>query len=164
MDNAGMSNWIYYDSFAQEYVLEKEVTAPPERYIPTCKYKGENGVYIENWKDADGRCLSIAYSSDEYYTPMHDAKYEYVCKQNAFHPQRLKSFVIPEEKFDQYINEIYAQMDDDRIKEIISDMEEQIRDCERGYDDSGEAVFDPTAVILNIDQAKTILKELKKEI
>ena len=38
---------IYYDSFTEEYVTEKDYYAPPERYI--AYMKGTEGVYTEKF-------------------------------------------------------------------------------------------------------------------
>lgn len=38
---------IYYDQFTNEYTTEKDIIAPPERYLTT--FRGDNN-YAERWK------------------------------------------------------------------------------------------------------------------
>ena len=95
---------IYYDSFEDSYVLTKDVIAPPERYIPT--YKGENGIYIESWEVNDHKncCMNIAFNENNYYdTNNHYAILRNMMEKNHCKLTRLRYFVIPEHKFDEYV-------------------------------------------------------------
>ena len=42
-----MIDCMYYDSFSNEYVMEPDEIAPPERYAKTLR--GTNGIYIDSW-------------------------------------------------------------------------------------------------------------------
>lgn len=100
---------MFYDTFLNSYVAEKETIAPPERYIET--YRGSKGIYVESWwvknKDIHSAdkplCLNVAYPAEEYYDEKaHDSTLEYMCNRDSVTPIRLRYFVLPEEKFDEY--------------------------------------------------------------
>ena len=93
---------FYYDIFDGEYVLNRIENAPPERYIEIVR--GVNGVCTESWEDGSGKCLTIAYSEEDYYIPpMHDAIYNEMCNKNNFKPRKLRYFVLPKSRFDEVV-------------------------------------------------------------
>jgi len=97
-----ISNMLY-DVFANEYTKEMDPNAPPERYIPT--YRGNKGMYEETWEVEDNNCniLNITYTIDEYYdSERHNARFKLVCGNHK--PVKLRSFTLPEEKFDEYVH------------------------------------------------------------
>ena len=94
---------MYFDSFAERYVLEKDPYAPPERYVETVK--GVPGAYIDHWGDDKGHRLDITYKSDEYYSEEHDRRYRAMCEEQGFKATRLLYFTLPEEKFDEYVKQ-----------------------------------------------------------
>ena len=100
-EGGNMITKMYFDLFAERYVLEKDPNAPPERYMETVR--GVPGVYIDHWVDDKGLCLDIAYTSDEYYSEEHDRRYRAMCEEQGFKATRLRYFTLPEEKFDEYL-------------------------------------------------------------
>lgn len=58
-----MSDYVYWDTFAEKYVIDKDTTAPPERYIFV--YCNDNNIYTETWLVGDDRQLSVAYTADD---------------------------------------------------------------------------------------------------
>ena len=100
-----MIDKMYYDAFTEEYVLEPDPTAPPERYVETIR--GGLGVYVDRWAgECDGQpgyALDIAYTTEEYYSDVHDLRYQEMCEAQNFKATRLICFVLPEEKFDEYV-------------------------------------------------------------
>ena len=58
---------IYYDYFAEQYVTEKDVSAPPERYLTYMK--GTEGIYTEKYSvyvNGDPSfCLDFSYTEFE---------------------------------------------------------------------------------------------------
>ena len=91
---------MYYDAFTNEYTLNINKYAPPERYCPTLR--GEN-QYIDHWESDDGRCLDISYTVEEYYADEHDRRYRSMCEEYNFNPVRLRCFTLPAIKFDKYV-------------------------------------------------------------
>jgi hypothetical protein len=105
---------IYYDYFDNSYVTEKDPYAPPERYLET--KRGPSGKYTEIWlvniEDDDGMpiklddIIQVDFDAEDYY----DHNYHSGCLSMAFAvhsdknimPVRMKTFILPEEKFDEY--------------------------------------------------------------
>ena len=100
-----MVDTMYYDSFAEEYVLKPDPYAPPERYVMTVR--GTPGIYIDHWggehNGISGCALDIAYATDEYYSEVHDMRYRSMCEEHGFKATHLRYFTLPEEKFDEYV-------------------------------------------------------------
>ena len=91
---------MYYDEFANEYTLEREETAPPERYLETLR--GDD-VYIENWSIGNGLFIEVAYSQydvDNRYVNRirHSQEQTYNCRLS-----RMIRWTIPAVKFDEYV-------------------------------------------------------------
>ena len=91
---------MYYDAFTNEYTLNINEYAPPERYYLT--FRGKD-YYTDHWEGDDGRCLDISYTIEEYYTEEHDRRYRSMCEEYDFHPIRLRYFTLPAIKFDEYV-------------------------------------------------------------
>lgn len=106
-----MINKMFYDSFANEYVLEQDPYAPPERYVVTVR--GIPGIYIEHWcgeqNGVSGYELDITYSPDEYYSEVHNMKYRSICEEQGFKAKNLRYFTLPEEEFDKYAEQFGLQ-------------------------------------------------------
>ena len=98
---------MYYDMFADEYVLERSPYAPPERYCITLR--GTEEKYIDHWVDDKGRCVDIYYSPDEYYSSIHDQRYRSTCANYDFTPTRLHHFTLPASKFDEYVERFHLK-------------------------------------------------------
>ena len=101
-----MINTMYYDAFSNEYTLEIDPYAPPERYVAT--HCGPHGIYIEKWRvKKDGRTdlfLEIAFDASEYYDSIyHEEKVKLMCEENGCELIELCDFTLPHEKFDQYV-------------------------------------------------------------
>ena len=109
---------MYYDTFTEEYTLTKDPIAPPERYLPATR--GSRGIYIESWLGTvegieEECCLSIAYHEDQYYSNVHDWIMIDRFKDQHFTPKCLRYFVIPEDKFDEYVERF-------GLKEVVPDV------------------------------------------
>lgn len=101
-----MINKIYFDTFAREYVGEKDrdQIAPPERYIAT--YRSGFDAFIEHWvvSDAVGSRLDIAYSRDDYYDKKaHMRIYNAMVEEHHCKPSYLLSYSVPDDLFDDYL-------------------------------------------------------------
>ena len=124
-----MMNEMYYDAFAERYVLKKDPYAPPERYVTTVR--GTSDIYMDHWigkVDGEPFCLAVAYSPDEYYTEEHDRKFKYMCEKDNFVAERLSYFSLPPEKFDEYAKK-FGLLDtgvDDFIEEQIKESKDDI--------------------------------------
>lgn len=95
---------MYYDAFEGEYVLEdavnREITAPPERFIPV--YRGDS-IYIERWivESECGDRLDIAYTKDEYRDLALRKEIRYAqAERNHCKLIQLHSWTIPSDMFD----------------------------------------------------------------
>lgn len=100
MDNSQIEV-MYYDAFANEYVLHKDPYAPPERYVKAVRTP--TNIYIEYWQDENGACLNIEYNIDDYYSEQHDVVYREACEKHNFTPSCLRMFGLPSSKFDEYV-------------------------------------------------------------
>lgn len=98
---------LYYDTFANEYTLNKDYFAPPERYIKT--YRGEKDYYIECWncESNDGKSrINVTFYREEYCDPMmHKIKLESAQKQHDCSLTSLNSWTIPDDIFDKYVEQ-----------------------------------------------------------
>ena len=105
---------MYFDSFANAYVLKPDPYAPPERYVLTMR--GSKGVYIDHWggekNGVPGFVMDVAYSSEEYYSEIHDIRFFDMCKEQGFTATHLRYFTLPEEKFDEYLSRFDLQEGD----------------------------------------------------
>ena len=110
---------MYYDDFTNTYVITKDPYAAPERYVET--FRGSPGVYIDHWggeKDGQpGHALSVAYTSDEYYSDEHAARFRLMCDQHHFKPTHYRYFTLPAEKFDEYVKRFHLESSGSTNKE-----------------------------------------------
>ena len=117
---------MYWDTFGREYTLRIDEIAPPERYVTT--YRGEPGIYIEQWivsKDGveEELRLDVAYSEIEYRNPMlHNMKLERMCKENNCRALYLCGFVLPQEKFDEYVERFGLAEQEDEDEDELADL------------------------------------------
>lgn len=94
---------MYYDDFMNEYCLEKEINAPPERYLPT--YRGDD-IYIETY-ECDGLMLDIAYTELDLENHLVNRIRFSVAKEHnyPFATARMVKWVIPSKLFDKYVKD-----------------------------------------------------------
>lgn len=100
---------IYWDCFAEDYCLNKDEFAPPERYMITTPTM--EGTYIERWavsENKNGNRLSIAFTEDLYKgDPLLLAKARrFQFKRNECEPIQLIGFSIPRSLFEKYCLEL----------------------------------------------------------
>lgn len=100
MDNSQIEI-MFYDAFANEYVLRTDPYAPPERYVKAVRTP--TNTYIEYWQDENGAYLDIEYDIDDYYSERHDVVYHEACKKHNFTPSYMRMFGLPNSKFDEYV-------------------------------------------------------------
>jgi hypothetical protein len=95
--------FIFYDWFANEYTTEREIIAPPERYLLT--YRGVNNTnYIESYIEEDTKeCLDFAYSTTERDLKIVEEKRKYFLKENGFFISQMRHWTIPADLFDKYV-------------------------------------------------------------
>lgn len=104
-------DYIYFDTFGDTYVLQKEPNAPPERYITI--YKGALDFYTESWYvKVDGKgedlCLDFAFDEEEYDNIcFHDSVLKTKCEKNNCTLSRLRYIVMPPVAFNQVLG--YAE-------------------------------------------------------
>lgn len=104
-------DYIYFDTFGDTYVLQKEPNAPPERYITI--YKGALDFYTESWAvKVDGKSgdlrLDFAFDEEEYdniyfYNSILKTK----CEKNNCTLSHLVYIVMPPIAFNQVLG--YAE-------------------------------------------------------
>lgn len=102
---------IYYDCFAQEYVVEKDEYAPPERYIAYSE--GSEGIYTERYSvyvngDPSFR-LNFSYSEferDNFPKVIAMHRQNYFEKHNV-HPKgaSLIAYIVPPSVYNKIIEE-----------------------------------------------------------
>ena len=104
-------DYIYFDTFGDTYVLQKEPNAPPERYITL--YKGAMNFYTESWAvKVDGKGedlrLSIAFDEEEYDNiHFHDSMLKTQCEKNNCTLSHLVYIAMPPAAFYQVLG--YAE-------------------------------------------------------
>lgn len=99
-----MLDYMYYDEFTNEYTLEREKNAPPERYLLT-----HRGLYSykECWKTTSG-ILNIGYVQELLDKPTVGAAKavniirQHHAKKNNCTLLSMLSWTIPAAKFDEY--------------------------------------------------------------
>lgn len=100
-------DYIYFDVFADTYVLKKDPNTPPERYIMI--YKGTMNIYTESWYvKVDGKgedlCLDIAFDEEEYDNiNFHNSILKTKCEKNNCTLSRLRYILMPELAFNQIL-------------------------------------------------------------
>lgn len=100
-------DYIYFDTFGDTYVLQKEPNAPPERYITL--YKGAMNFYTESWAvKVDGKGedlrLSIAFDEEEYDNiHFHDSMLKTKCEKNNCTLSHLVYIAMPPAAFYQVL-------------------------------------------------------------
>lgn len=97
---------IYYDIFNSNYTLNKDITAPPERYIEV--HRGdESSIYKETWivksKLGDGELLDVVYTEDSIIHHKVDLIRTQTSENNNCCLKHLIKYIIPAAKFDEYI-------------------------------------------------------------
>ena len=100
-------DYIYFDTFDDTYVLQKEPNAPPERYIML--YKGKINFYSESWAvKVNGKdetlCLSIVFDEEQYDNiHLHNLILKAQCERNNCTLLRLRYIVMPPVAFNQVL-------------------------------------------------------------
>lgn len=100
-----MIDQMYYDIFEDAYVLERDLGAPPERYI--LLFREESDMYIESWTVNDNRnlCMSIAFNKDEYYdNDWYYTTLQEMCNKHNCKLSRLRYIAMPTHEFDERVN------------------------------------------------------------
>lgn len=92
---------LYLDLFTGEYVLNKEINAPPERYLTV--RKGDK-TYSDIWVNAKGETHPISYTQEQYEN---DECISII--KEAIQKHKLKrriNWVIPTNQFDKLIESL----------------------------------------------------------
>lgn len=90
-----MINTVYLDYFANEYVLEKESIAAPERYLEVNRGKDE---FIESWRLKNNFVANIYCDANSYKEKINDLR-EQTEESMGFELSRLVSWEVPEDIF-----------------------------------------------------------------
>lgn len=101
---------MYYDAFANEYTLEREEIAPPERYLETLR--GDD-IYIEKWSIGNGLFIDVAYSQydvDNWY--VNKIRHSQEQKHNCILSHMMR-WTIPAVKFDEYVKRFGLEDNDE---------------------------------------------------
>lgn len=95
--------FIFYDWFSNEYTTEREIIAPPERYILT--FRGNNDTdFVESYIEKDTeKCCYIAYSAAERDAEIVEPKRQYFFEKYGFSNPRMRHWTIPADLFDKYV-------------------------------------------------------------
>lgn len=97
--------FIFYDWFSNEYTTEREIIAPPERYILT--FRGNiDGFFEESYieKGTEKGCY-ITYSAAERDAGIVEPKRQYFFEKYGFSNPRMRHWTIPADLFDKYVKE-----------------------------------------------------------
>lgn len=103
-------DFIEYDCFADEYVLERDPYAPPERYLTIAR--GSSAI-IEHWMvDQDGaeKALDIAYNPEDYDDiDFQKGVRNAMMAKNHCTIKELRYMTIPEKDFEEILKDKYNQ-------------------------------------------------------
>ena len=96
-----MENVIYFDRFTQEYAKEKDVFAPPERYIEI--YKSPGDYYKEVWRALPYGDIKSIVKLNVAYDEI-DKKYAKIIREEAANEhdvvlERVLSWYVPDSVF-----------------------------------------------------------------
>ena len=97
--------FIFYDWFSNEYTTEREIIAPPERYIMTFRVIVDD-FFEETYVEKGSRpvkCCCIAYSAAERDAGIVEPKRQYFFEKYGFSNPRLRHWTIPADLFDKYV-------------------------------------------------------------
>lgn len=100
-----MIDQMYYDTFEDSYVLERDLNAPLERYIVLYRNKGD--MYVESWavNDNENLCMSIAFNEDDYYdNDWYYTTLQEMCKKHNCKLSRRRYIAMPAHEFDERVN------------------------------------------------------------
>ena len=95
-------HYIFYDTFDCEYVKERDINAPPERYIVF--FRGvKNDLFVESWYVTDGKVISFAYSTADKTMEVVPQLRKNVENKHDVKLQRIRSMTIPPNDFDRVV-------------------------------------------------------------
>lgn len=106
--------FMYYDRFRNEYTLDKDMLAPPERYLSA--YKGKQH-YVETYCIGIKQ-LQVAYTEDDLKHDRVNLIRYAAAKDHNFPITEAMLFrcVIPAEKYEEYYNMFCKEVEDERRK------------------------------------------------
>lgn len=99
-----MSERIYWDSFAEKFIIDRDAVAPPERYISV--YCANGSIYTETWSVGDGKQLSIAYISDDWHENRAEQIRCDVASQHGVSLLRMIRWGVPKEHYDKIMQSL----------------------------------------------------------
>ena len=94
---------VYLDLFANEYVLETEVCAAPERYMIV--RRGPDNKFIESWYLENGKSTKIHFDENTYTLRVHDLREQVECELGS-KLSRMYEWEVPSNTFDQILKEM----------------------------------------------------------
>lgn len=98
-----MIDTIYYDRFTHQGVLEKEPTAPPERYAELIRI--DNDINIEKWCVTDEDCnykfMFISYLKEDMPN-VKDIRMN-MAEKNKVELKHMVRLYLPSDRFDVYV-------------------------------------------------------------
>lgn len=93
---------IFYDTFNYEYTKERDINAPPERYI--IFFRGvENDLFVESWYTTDRKVIDIAYSTTDKIMEGVSQLRKNEENKHGVKLQRIRSMTIPHNDFDKLV-------------------------------------------------------------
>lgn len=100
-----MSDYVYWDNFAERYVIDKDTIAPPERYIII--YCNDNSIYTETWSIGNSKQLSVAYTADDLIKKRADRIRNSVANQHNVSLLYMIRLGIPKKYFNKILEGLF---------------------------------------------------------
>ena len=100
-----MSDHVYWDRFAEIYVIDRDINAPPERYISV--YYNDHSIYTETWSVSDGKQLSIVYTLDDLIEKRVDRIRNSVANQHNASLLYMIRLGIPKKYFNKILEDLF---------------------------------------------------------
>lgn len=87
---------LYWDTFADRMITEKDEFAPPERYIA---YHCGEDLFIEKWYVGNNQYLEISYTEFDYENGLVGDIRKHLADRNNVKLSRLTEWTIPEKQY-----------------------------------------------------------------
>lgn len=98
-----MIDTVYFDNFANEYVLSTDNIAPPERYMTV--RRGHDKRFTERWHLENGRTVNIVFDEDSYrQNARHYREQEELKERSTL--SRMYCWEVPDSTFNQILKEM----------------------------------------------------------
>ena len=150
-----MENKIYFDTFANTYVTEKDVYAPPERYYEISPSEDVD-AYVETWATNIGLLLDIAYTDLDIENKHISSIRKSIAKEISVELLYLVEYSIPKNKYDEIYSYLFEEeqkitnyqdmKDDTSLKEVNLNRLDDFLTWEDDWNGYGAPAFDKNLI------------------